>query len=56
MRAKARVVAALGEVPGVAVREVSEGVVIEGRGLVRRLLADARLRHVAGLVGAGWRR
>lgn len=47
-RAKARVAAVLGEVPGVTVREVPEGVAVEGRGLVRRVLADARLRHLAG--------
>ena len=47
-RVKTRVVAALAEMPGVAAREVPEGVAIEGRGLVRRLLDDARLRHVAG--------
>lgn len=47
-RLKARVAAMLGEVPGVTVREVPDGVVVEGRGLVRRLLADVRLRHVSG--------
>lgn len=47
-RTKARVAAALGEVPGVAVREVPEGVAIEGHGLARRLIEEPRLRHVAG--------
>lgn len=47
-RAKARVVARLTQVPGIEAREVPEGVAIRGRGLVRRLLGDARLRHVAG--------
>lgn len=48
-RWRARVVAAAREaVPGAVVRETSAGVTIEGRGLVRRLLTDARLRWVAG--------
>jgi hypothetical protein len=47
-RVKARIVAGLAEVPGVVAREVPEGVAVTGRGLVRRLLGEARLRHVAG--------
>lgn len=35
-------------VPGAAVEETGEGVAVTGRGLVRRWIADPRLRDPAG--------
>ncbi|KQM24854.1 MULTISPECIES: hypothetical protein [unclassified Sphingomonas] len=43
-----RVVAAAREVPGVAAEVVGDGVVLSGRGLVRRTISDPRLQDVAG--------
>jgi hypothetical protein len=43
-----RVVAAAGQVPGVAAEVVGDGVVLSGRGLVRRTISDPRLQDVAG--------
>ncbi|WP_326525296.1 hypothetical protein [Sphingomonas sp.] len=47
-RWRARIAARLGIVPGVTVTESGEGVVITGRRLRRRWLADARLRWIGG--------
>ncbi|WP_294321066.1 hypothetical protein [uncultured Sphingomonas sp.] len=46
--ARARVVAAVEGVPGVAAEVVGDGVVLLGRGLVRRTVSDPRLHDVAG--------
>ena len=43
-----RVVAAAGQVPGVAAEVVGDGVVLSGRGLTRRTISDHRLHDVAG--------
>ena len=46
-RARARIAERIGaELPGVAVTEGDGGIVIEGAGLVRRLLDHVRLRAV----------
>lgn len=50
MRVRARVAAALREQLGEAVRETGDGVAVEGRRAVRRMLADPALRWVAGLI------
>lgn len=49
-RARARVAAALRAKLGDAVRETADGVAVEGRGAVARMLADPALRWVAGLI------
>ncbi len=43
-----RVVAAAREVPGVVAEIVGDGVVLSGRGLVRRTVGDPRLHDIAG--------
>ncbi len=43
-----RVATAAGQVPGVAVTVEGDGVVLSGRGLVRRTIADPRLHDLAG--------
>ncbi|KQT34670.1 hypothetical protein ASG29_00410 [Sphingomonas sp. Leaf412] len=47
-RATGRVADVLRDVPGVTVSAEAGRVVVAGRGLVRRMLTDARLRWVAG--------
>ena len=47
-RARRRVAEVLRDVPGLTVSEDAGRVVVAGRGLVRRMLSDARLRWVAG--------
>jgi len=43
-----RVATAAGQVPGVAVAVEGDGVVLSGRGLVRRTISDPRLQDIAG--------
>ncbi len=43
-----RVATAAGQVPGVAVAVEGDGVVLSGRGLVRRTIGDPRLHDMAG--------
>lgn len=47
-QARERVVAAARTVPGIAVEIVGDGVVLSGRGLVRRTIDDPRLHDMAG--------
>jgi hypothetical protein len=47
-RAKARAMAALGDVPGITVEEIEGGIVATGRRLKARWLSDARLRWLGG--------
>ena len=49
-RVRGRVADALREQLGEAVRENGDGVAVEGRCAVRRMLADPALRWVAGLI------
>jgi hypothetical protein len=44
VRLRARVAAMLGEVPGIGVEEVDDGVVVSGRRIAARWINDARLR------------
>lgn len=46
-QARERVVAAARTVPGIAVEIVGDGVVLSGRGLVRRTIDDPRLHDMA---------
>lgn len=48
-RAKAQIVHTL-EVPGVEATRTEQGVVLAGRGLLRRVLTDERLRWIGGLL------
>lgn len=47
-RGKARVLAALSDVPGIAAEEIEDGIVASGRRLRARWLTDARLRWLGG--------
>jgi hypothetical protein len=47
-RARARVAVALAEVPGVSAEVVEGGVLVRGRRLAARWVADARLRWIGG--------
>lgn len=46
-RARARIADAL---PDIAVTATDAGVELSGRGLIRRMLSDARLRWIGGLL------
>ncbi len=48
-RAKAKIVRTL-EVPGVEATRTEQGVVLAGRGLLRRVVTDERLRWIGGLL------
>jgi hypothetical protein len=47
-RAKERIVRSV-DVPGVAASRTERGVELRGRGLVRRMMTDPRLRWIGGL-------